>query len=86
MEKVPKPAGYEYGAVSADGVPVLASALILVVALAAAVPYFLAIGETAQAQQREREAADKTVSNLFVSKGKKDVTGIKVGSKRDARK
>ena len=86
VEKVSKPAGYEYGAVSQDGVPVLASALVLVVALAAAVPYFLAIGETAQAQQREREASDKTVNNQFVNKGKKDVTGVKAGKARDARK
>ena len=85
VDKVPKPAGYEYGAVSADGLPLLAILAVAVVVLAGAVPYFLAIGETAQSQQRVREASDKTTINQFVTKGKPAAaSGIKVGAVKKA--
>ena len=80
VDKVPKPDGYVYGQVSDAGLPVLAAGALVVVALAAFIPYFLAIGETAQKQQREREASDKTVSNLFVVKGTKDTKGVKASA------
>ena len=84
VDKVAKPAGYEYGAVSSDGLPLLAILAVSVVVLAGAVPYFLAIGETAQSQQREREASDKTTVNQFVTKGKPAASGIKVGAVKKA--
>ena len=49
--------------------------------MAAAVPYFLSIGESAQTQQRVREADDKTVNNQFAL-GKKNAAvnaGVKKG-------
>ena len=93
VEKAPKPAGYEYGAVdSAAGSPVLFGSLLLVVATAALVPYFLSIGESAQTQQRVREASDKTNPyNQFAAGNKNSVTasgpgkkGVVVGVKRSS--
>ena len=84
VTQVPKPDGYVYGQVSDAGLPVLALGALVVVVLAAAVPYFLAIGETAQKQQREREASDKTVNNMFTIKGTKDTTGVKAGTPKSA--
>lgn len=84
VAQAPKPDGYVYGQVSDAGLPVLALGALAVVALAAFIPYFLAIGETAQSQQREREATDKTVSNMFTIKGTKPTTGVKVGPAKSA--
>ena len=72
--KVALPEGTKYGDVSADGAPALAAGLAVTVLLAAAVPYFLSIGESAQAQQRVREASDKSnPNNKFVPGNKNAV-------------
>lgn len=71
-EKVPKPEGYEYGAVSADSVAPLIASLVLIVSVAAIVPYFLSIGETALKQQRERELTDETTANKFTLKARQE--------------
>jgi len=84
VERVPKPAGYEYGAVSNDATPILAIGALFVLVLAAVVPYFLSIGEGAQSQQREREADDKTVVNEFALRAKKE-SGVKVGTKKSGK-
>jgi hypothetical protein len=70
VERVPKPPGYEYGAVSADSLAPLIGSLVLVLGFAAFVPYFLAIGETALKQQRDREAEDGISGNEFARKAK----------------
>ena len=72
VEKVPKAEGYEYGAVSADSIAPLIASLVLVVSLAAIVPYFLSIGETALKQQRERELTDETTANEFTFKARQE--------------
>ena len=72
VEKVPKPDGYEYGAVSADSVAPLIASLVLIVSVAAIVPYFLSIGETALKQQRERELTDETTANEFTFKARQE--------------
>ena len=86
--KEPLPAGTKYGDVSSDGLPALGSGLIVVVALAAAVPYFLSIGESAQSQQRVREAGDKTNPyNQFVNKARPPAkSGVVVGVKKSTLK
>ena len=55
VEPTAKPEGYVYGAVSQDATPILAITALFSVFAAAAVPYFLAIGDTAKRQQEERE-------------------------------
>ena len=86
VAKAELPAGTRYGDVSAEGYPVLGSGLLLVVLLAAAVPYFLSIGESAQAQQRVREESDKTNPyNSFVNKSRTS-TGVVVGAKKTSPK
>jgi len=78
------PAGVRYGDVSTDGLPALVGGSLFVVLLAAAVPRFLAIGESAQSQQRTREISDKSNPyNSFVNKAgsKKSVV---VGQKKKA--
>ena len=89
--KVALPEGTKYGDVSADGAPALAAGLAVTVLLAAAVPYFLSIGESAQAQQRVREASDKSnPNNKFVPGNKNAVKsavpkqGVVVGIKKKA--
>jgi hypothetical protein len=72
VDKVPKPDGYEYGAVSADSVAPLIASLVLIVSVAAIVPYFLSIGETALKQQRERELTDGTTDNKFTLKARQE--------------
>ena len=72
VDKVPKPDGYEYGAVSADSIAPLIASLVLVVSVAAIVPYFLSIGETALKQQRERELTDETTVNEFTVKARQE--------------
>jgi hypothetical protein len=67
---ISKPPDYVYGAVSQDATPILAVGLLLSVAIAAIVPFILAIGESAQAQQREREDQNKIGNNLFAAKAR----------------
>jgi len=58
------------GEVSNSGLPVLAFGLVAVVALAAAVPSFFSIGESAKKQQKEFEAKDNIVFNSFKTSSK----------------
>ena len=61
---------YKYGEVSNSGLPVLAFGLVAVVALAAAVPSFFSIGESAKKQQKEFESKDNIVFNSFKTSSK----------------
>ena len=70
VERVPKPAGYEYGAVSQDATPILAVSLLLIVSLGFLIPYILSIGEGALIQQREREEENRIGNNLFAIKSR----------------
>ena len=80
------PEGARYGDVSSDGLPALGLGLFAVVALAAAVPSFLSIGEAAQSQQRDREVGDKTnPNNSFVNKARSS-SGVVVGAKKSTAK
>eukprot|EP01038_Epipyxis_sp_PR26KG_P007268 gene7268-9907_t len=72
VESVPKPAGYEYGAVSTDGLPILFVSLIAVISLAAFVPAFLSAGESAKVQQKEFEKTNNINFNEFKVKDEKD--------------
>ena len=71
VERVPKPPGYDYGAVDSAGNPFLAAGLVLVMVLGAVIPLVLAIGETALKQQREYEAEDKISNNEFAKQNDK---------------
>jgi hypothetical protein len=51
VEAVPKPAGYEYGAVGDAGYTFLAAGMIGVCILGAVVPFVLSLGESALQQQ-----------------------------------
>eukprot|EP01038_Epipyxis_sp_PR26KG_P009843 gene9843-13239_t len=73
VESVPKPAGYEYGAVSTDGLPILFVSLIAVISLAAFVPAFLSAGESAKVQQKEFEKTSNINFNEFKVKDEKDL-------------
>jgi hypothetical protein len=68
--EIAKSADYVYGAVSADATPLLASCAILSVFIAAAVPFILSVGESAQAQQREREESNRVGTNQFAIKAR----------------
>jgi hypothetical protein len=67
-----KPSAYEYGAVSADGAPVLVIATILTILLAAIVPGFLSAGESALNQQRGFEDSNKIGTNEFARKAREE--------------
>lgn len=57
VERSPKPEGYVYGDIAQGGTSILAISALFAIVLAAVVPYFLAIGDTAKRQQEEREEA-----------------------------
>lgn len=77
VEPKSKPADYDYGAVSSDGAPFLAVGALLAVCIAALIPFILSIGESAQAQQRDREASDFTIDNAFARDAKSKLKGKK---------
>jgi hypothetical protein len=74
--------GYEYGAVNQDATPILAIGLVLSLFIGAAIPGFLSIGESAQSQQREREAQNKIGKNVFAEKAKQDKGKVTVNKKK----
>lgn len=63
------------------GLPVLFFALVAVIALAAAVPSFFSIGESAKKQQKEFESKDKIAFNSFKTNAKTDKRTGTVDSK-----
>ena len=73
---------YVYGDVSQGSTPILFVSLILVIALGAAIPYFLSIGESAQAQQRKREEENRIGDNLFAQKAREEKGEAKVKSNK----
>ena len=79
-----KPAGYEYGAVSADATPVLFVGAIAVVALAAFIPAFLSAGESAKKQQEGFEQSNKIGYNEFAIKNRQNKSTPAVGQKKNA--
>eukprot|EP01041_Mallomonas_annulata_P007235 gene7235-14764_t len=85
VERVAKPAGYEYGSVSQDATPILAISLLMVIAIGALVPYILSIGEGALVQQREREVDNKIGINEFAIKARQQKAAgpvVKKGEKK----
>lgn len=64
------------------GLPVLFFALVAVIALAAAVPSFFSIGESAKKQQKEFESKDKIAFNSFKPNAKTDKRTGTVDSKK----
>ena len=75
-----KPDNYKYGDVSSNATPALFIGALASIILAAAVPRFLAIGDTAKRQQEEYEQ-QSTFKPRF---GKKPIAGTKVGEKKKA--
>ena len=80
----PKPAGYQYGAVSADATPILFVGAIAVVALAAFIPAFLSAGESAKKQQEGFEKSNKIGYNEFAIKARESKSTPAVGQKKNA--
>eukprot|EP00607_Mallomonas_marina_P000137 CAMPEP_0182428698 /NCGR_PEP_ID=MMETSP1167-20130531/23215_1 /TAXON_ID=2988 /ORGANISM="Mallomonas Sp, Strain CCMP3275" /LENGTH=155 /DNA_ID=CAMNT_0024611731 /DNA_START=55 /DNA_END=522 /DNA_ORIENTATION=- len=70
VQRAPKPPGYEYGSVADGALPILAIGMLFAVFLGAFIPWFLSIGEGAQAQQREREIDNKIGVNEFAVKAR----------------
>ena len=74
VEAVPKPAGYVYGEVAPGAEVFLAFGALAIVGAGALIPFVLSIGESAQTQQREREASDKIGAYSFSQNKKKTIT------------
>jgi flagellar basal body-associated protein FliL len=73
VDSVPKPAGYVYGEVAPGAEIFLAFGALAIVGAGALIPFILSIGESAQTQQREREATDKIGAYSFSQNKKKTI-------------
>jgi len=73
VDSVPKPAGYVYGEVAPGAEVFLAFSALAIVGAGALIPFILSIGESAQTQQREREATDKIGAYSFSQNKKKTI-------------
>ena len=60
----------------------MAIGLLFSLFIGAAIPGFLSIGESAQSQQREREAENKIGKNVFAEKARQDKGKAVVNKKK----
>ena len=84
VERRERPADYKYGDVNADATPLLFVGAIATIGLAAIVPSFLAVGDTAKRQQEEFEEENTKKGGFKPRFGKKPISGVKVGERKKA--